>query len=293
MFKSGFITIIGRPNAGKSTLLNTILGEKISIVSARPQTTRNVIRGVLSAKDYQVVFLDTPGIHQGKGLLNRFMVKEAFSAMADVDAVLYMVEVGKPLTDDDRMIMEGLKNLKCPVILAINKVDAIEKPEILPMIDECSKLFKFKDIVPISALKGVGVEDLVKLLVTLLNEGPKYFPEDSVTDQPERFIVAEMIREKVFRFTHEEVPYATAVSIDTFTEKKGKGVVVIEATINVERATQKGIIIGKGGGMLKKIGSSARTDIERLLHAKVHLTLFVRVQEDWTRKPGALKEFGY
>lgn len=291
-FRSGFVSIIGRPNAGKSTLLNSILGEKVSIVSPKPQTTRNVIRGIKNIEDCQIVFLDTPGIHKGRGLLNEFMVKAALQSLRDVDAVIYLVEAGR-ISGDDRFIIEGLKRLDCPVILGINKIDTIDKREALPLIDTFSKLFTFKDIVPISALKGDGVDILLKIVSGLLPEGPKYFPDDILTDQPERFVVAEIVREKVFRFTHEEVPYSTAVAVERFEEKKGGSLVSISATITVERDSQKAIVIGKKGVMLKKIGTAAREDIEKLLGARVFLELFVRVQEEWTKKPGALKEFGY
>lgn len=292
-FKSGFISIIGRPNAGKSTLLNALLGEKLAIVSDKPQTTRNVIRGVKNLKDCQIVFIDTPGIHKARGLLNEYMVREALSALRDVDGIVYMVEADRKPSDDDMFIIEGLKRLKCPVILGINKVDKVDKQRLLPLIERYSKLFEFREIVPLSALKGDGVELLTGIIAGLLPEGPKYFPEEILTDQPERFIAAEMIREKVFLFTEEEVPYSVAVSIDTFDEKKGKGLISISATINVERDSQKGIIIGKRGAMLKKIGTEARKDIEDLLGSRVYLELFVRVQQEWTKKPGALKGFGY
>lgn len=292
-FRSGFISIIGRPNAGKSTLLNALLGEKLSIVSEKPQTTRNVIRGVKNLKDCQIVFIDTPGIHRGRGLLNEYMVREALSALKDVDGIVYLVEADRKPSDDDIFIIEGLKKLKCPVILGINKVDKVDKQRLLPLMERYSKLFGFREIVPVSALKGDGVELLAGIIAGLLPEGPRYFPEDVLTDQPERFIVAEMIREKVFLFTEEEVPYSVAVSIDSFEEKKGKDLISISATINVERDSQKGIIIGRRGEMLKKIGTEARRDIEDLLGSRVYLELFVRVQQEWTKKPGALKGFGY
>ncbi len=294
MFKSGFIAIIGRPNAGKSTLLNAILGEKISIVSAKPQTTRNVIRGVYSEKDCQIIFIDTPGIHaRGGGALNEFMSNASASALSDVDAVVYMCDAAVKSPEADRAIIEGLKTIKRPVVLAINKVDAVDKPALLPLIAGYAKVFPFKEIIPISALKRDGVGMLVEAVKKLLPEGPRYFPEDAVTDQPERFIVAEIIREKIFHFTKDEVPYSTAVVVDGFKEKKGKGVVVIDATISVEKDSQKGIIIGRDGGMLKRIGIASRLDIEKLLGVKVFLTLFVRVQKDWTKKASDMKEFGY
>lgn len=294
-FKSGFISIIGRPNAGKSTLLNAILGEKISIVSPKPQTTRNVIKGVKNLKDAQIIFIDTPGIHKGKGkgLLNEFMVREALATLREVDAVVYLVEAHRPVTDDDRFIIKGLKGIKCPVILGINKVDKIDRRMVLPLIEEYSKLYPFKEIVPVSALKKDGIDLLLEIISKMLPEGPQYFPEDTITDVPERFIAAEIIREKVFRFTKEEVPYSVAVVIERFEEKKAKNLISISAAINVERDSQKGIIIGKAGAMLKRIGTAARQDMEKLLGARVYLELFVRVQEEWTKKPGILKDFGY
>lgn len=290
-FKSGFISIIGRPNAGKSTLLNRITGEKISIVTPKPQTTRNVIRGVMNRPGAQLVFIDTPGIHRGKGLMSEFMVKGAVSSLSDVDAVVVLVEADRPSTDDDSYILEVIRALKCPVLLGINKVDRVDKRQLLPMIDEYSKAYAFHSIIPVSALSGEGVEALVGKLVELAPEGPKYFPDDIATDLPERFVAAEMVREKVFLLVRDEVPYSVAVTVDKFAEKKE--IISISATINVERESQKGIIIGKGGAMLKKIGSSARHDIEGLLGKKVFLELFVRVQKEWTKKPGALKDFGY
>ncbi|HEY4706827.1 MAG TPA: GTPase Era [Thermodesulfobacteriota bacterium] len=290
-FRSGFISIIGRPNAGKSTLLNSILGEKISIVSPKPQTTRNVVRGVKNLAGCQMIFMDTPGIHRAKGLLNEFMVKAAVSSVRDVDAVVLLVEADRPVSDDDRFILQALKGLGCPVILGVNKVDKVDKRLLLPLIDEYTKMYEFKEVIPLSALKGEGVELLLTTLSGLLPEGPMYFPEDVLTDVPERFIVAEIVREKVFIFTKEEIPYSVAVVVDRFEEKKK--IISITATINVERDSQKGIVIGKGGAMLKRIGTAAREDIERLLGSKVFLELFVRVQKEWTKKPGALKEFGY
>jgi len=290
-FKSGFISIIGRPNAGKSTLMNSILGEKISIVSPKPQTTRNVVRGVKNLAGCQMIFIDTPGIHKAKGLLNEFMVKQAVSSLQDVDAVVLLVEADRPVSEDDRFIIQGFKGLRCPVILGVNKIDKVDKRLLLPLIDEYTKMYEFKEVIPLSALKGEGVELLVTTLSDLLPEGPMYFPEDVLTDVPERFIVAEIVREKVFIFTKEEIPYSVAVVVDRFHEKKA--LISIAATINVERDSQKGIVIGKGGAMLKRIGTAAREDIEKLLGSKVFLELFVRVQKEWTKKPGALKEFGY
>jgi GTP-binding protein Era len=290
-FRSGFVSIIGRPNAGKSTLLNAFLGEKVAIVSDKPQTTRNVIRGVKNLKDGQIIFVDTPGIHKGKGLLNEFMVREALSMLRDVDAVLYMAEAVRPPTEEDLFIIKGLRKVKAPVVLALNKVDMVDKPKLLPLIEDYAKRFPFKEIIPISALNHDGLDRLLEVVSDLLPQGPMYFPSDEITDQPVRLIAAEMVREKVFCFTSKEVPYSVAVVVESFKEKKGR--VSISAVINVEKDSQKGIIIGKGGRMLKRIGSGARVEIERLLGSKVYLELFVRVKKDWTKKPKTLKEFGY
>ncbi len=292
-FRSGFISIIGRPNVGKSTLLNVILGEKVSIVSSKPQTTRNRIRGVKNLEDCQIVFIDTPGIHRARGIFNEYMVKEAIRALSDVDGVVFMVEAGVPPGDAERMIMENLSGIKVPVILAINKIDRVKKEALLPLMDEYSGMFNFNTIVPISAINNDGVDILITAIREILPEGPRYFPEDIITDQPERFIVAEIIREKVFIFTRQEIPYAVAVVVDGFREDEEKNLIHIMATINVERDSQKGIIIGRGGQMLKRIGTSARKEIEGLLGARVYLELFVRVKKEWTKDKRALREFGY
>jgi len=296
-FQSGFVAIIGRPNVGKSTLLNAILGEKIAIVSKKPQTTRNKIRGIKNMENAQIIFLDTPGIHTAKGYLNKFMVKEALSALEDVDCIIYMVEAAREVIEEELFIIENFKKVapdgQPPVILCINKTDMAEKNKLLPLIDQYSRLYAFKEIIPLSAAKGEGVDELLKLIIQLLPEGPKYFPEDILTDLPERFVAAEIVREKVFEFTKQEIPYSTAVVVDRFKENPQKKLVSISATINVERDSQKGIIIGKKGSMLKQIGTSARIDIERLLGTKVFLELFVKVQKDWTKDKKMLKEFGY
>ncbi len=292
-FKSGFIAIIGRPNVGKSTLLNALLGEKISIVSKKPQTTRNIVRGVKNLEGAQIVFVDTPGLHRPKGLLNEFMVKEALRALSDVDGVVYLVDATREMDEVESFVMEHLEGLRCPVVLVVNKVDLVEKGRILPLMERYSKAFPFREIVPISALTGDGLEDLVVVLVELLPEGPKYFPDDIITDQPERFIVSEIIREKVFMLTREEIPYSVAVVVEEFKERAERNLVSIKAAINVERDSQKGIIIGRKGEMLKRIGTSARRDIESLLGVRVYLELFVRVKKGWTKDKRALKDFGY
>lgn len=292
-FKSGFIAIIGRPNVGKSTLLNSFVGEKISIISRKPQTTRNVIRGVKNLDDAQIIFIDTPGLHKHKGLLNEFMVREALKAIKDVDGVIFLVEPSTLPREDEQFIIANLKKLSSPVILVVNKIDTVGKTKLLPVIDAYAKVFPFKAIIPISALKQEGLDELLSTVREVLPEGPKYFPEDTITDQPERFIAAEIIREKVFRLTEEEVPYSTAVVVEEFKEREKKNLVYINASVIVERDSQKAIIIGKAGAMLKKIGSEARADIESLLGVKVYLELFVKVKKEWTRDARALKEFGY
>lgn len=293
IFRSGFIAIIGRPNAGKSTLLNAMLGEKLAIVSPKPQTTRTVIRGIKTSVDCQMIFVDTPGIHRGESLLNASLVRGAQAALKDADVIVYLFDVVAKRREDDEIIMETLKALRSPVVLALNKADKVEKARLLPLIDEFSKRMNFAAIVPISALKRTGLDALEKVLSGLLPEGPKYFPDDQLTDSTERSIAAAIIMEKVFLNTSKEIPYSVAVTIDKFEEKKSKGVAAITATINVERDSQKGIIIGKAGSMLKRIGTSARLDIEKMLGVKVFLELNVSVRRDWTKKPGDLKEFGY
>lgn len=289
-FKSGFVSIIGRPNTGKSTLLNAILGEKISIVSKRAQTTRNVIKGVKNVEKGQIVFLDTPGIHKGRGALSSFMMREAMNSIKDVDALVFLVEAYLPV-EGDMAIIKALKKAHCPVILCLNKIDTVNRTDILPVIEAYKTLYPFHDLVPISALKGSGVELVLTILNGLLPEGPPFFPADMVTDQPESFMVSEMVREKVFRLTRQEIPYSTAVVVEEFRE--GPKVISIRAVINVERDSQKGIIIGRKGTMLKKIGTLARVEIERFLGAKVFLELFVRVKKDWTINERSLREFGY
>ncbi len=291
LFRSGFIAIVGRPNVGKSTLLNAILGEKIVIVSSKPQTTRNAVRGVKNLPGAQMVFVDTPGIHKGRGRMSEFMVGEALSSLAEVDVVLYMVDASRKVGEEEAFIMDKLRSVKAPVVLAINKVDTVAKESLLPLIAKLSKRLDLAAIIPISARREDGTEKLLEILIGLLPEGPEYYPKDMVTDQSERFLVSELIREKVFELTKEEIPYSVAVEIEEFKEKSD--IVRIGAVINVERDSQKGIVIGKGGGMLKQIGSEARVDIEKLLDKKVFLKLFVRVTRDWTKKDRDLKEFGY
>lgn len=291
-FRSGFVSIVGRPNVGKSTLLNRILGEKIVITSDKPQTTRNRIQGIHNVPGGQIVFIDTPGIHRAKSRLNRYMVEEALSSVQGVDIVLFLVDGGADPEKEAGMIREVLSGVTVPVLLVLNKIDLVPKGELLHRMSVYGETYPFQEIVPVSAATGDGVEQLVALVHGLLPEGPCYFPDDILTDVPERFIVAEIIREKVFRLTRDEVPYSVAVVVDSFKEREN-GVVAIAATINVERDSQKGIVIGKRGELLKRIGTQARMEIEQLLDAKVFLELFVRVSSDWSENSRMLKEFGY
>lgn len=294
MFKSGFISIIGRPNVGKSTFLNNVLKQKIAIMSNKPQTTRNKILGIYTEEDFQIVFMDTPGIHRPKSKLGNYMVDVAESALKEgVDVVLFLVEADTFVGEGDRYIIEQLNGIKSPVILVINKIDKITKPEVLKVIDVYSKLHNFDAVIPISALKGENVEDLLNEIVKKLPEGPKYFPEDMVTDQPERQIVAEIIREKILQLLDEEIPHGTAVEIETMKKREDKDIVDIQATIVCEKKNHKGIIIGKGGNKLKEIGRRARIDIENLLGSKVYIELWVKVKEGWRDSDFLLKNFGY
>lgn len=292
-FRSGFVSIIGRPNVGKSTLLNSIMGEKIVITSDKPQTTRNRIKGIHNIPGAQIVFIDTPGIHRAKSMLNRFMVEEALASIREVDAILFLVEADAPAGSQESLILELLSEVKTPVILVINKIDLVPKELLLKSIERYARLYPFREIIPVSALSGDGVERVVASVYGCLPEGPRYFPEDILTDLPERFLVAEIIREKVFRLTHDEVPYSVAVEVESFKERPDGSLISIAAVINVERDSQKGIVIGRKGDMLKKIGMQARREIEHLLDAKVFLELFVRVQKEWSENRRMLKELGY
>ncbi|OEU52113.1 MAG: GTPase Era [Desulfuromonadales bacterium C00003096] len=292
-FRSGFVSIVGRPNVGKSTLLNALLGQKIAIASDKPQTTRNRILGIYTRETTQILFLDTPGIHRAKGRLNKFMVDQALSTCKGVDAVLFLVEATDRPGGGDDYILDLLAKGKAPVILGINKADLVAKTDLLPLIAAYAEKLDFAGILPLSGLKGEGVDELITLVQGILPEGPHYYPEDMITDQPERFIVAEMIREQLLKQTHDEVPYGVAVAVERFTEKTDKNLVVIEAVIHVEREAHKSIVIGKKGAKLKTIGQAARFDIERMLGTRVFLELFVRVEKNWTQSNRLLKEFGY
>ena len=292
-FTSGFVAIVGAPNVGKSTLLNQMLGEKISITSKKPQTTRNRILGVVHRPSSQLVFIDTPGIHKAKRPLNVRIVDAALSALGNVDIVLVMVDVANPDPDSEAFLVTKLKKFKTPVVIVLNKIDLVKKPALLTIMDNWAKAYSFEAIIPISAILGAQVEELLEAMEALLPKGPPFFPEETLTDLPERFIAAEMIREKVFRLTGQEIPYSTAVTIESFSEKKKGSLVKIHATIHVERASQKGMIIGKNGNMLKMIGTEARKEIERMVGTRVFLKLFVRVHKNWSKDTKALRRFGY
>lgn len=291
--KSGFVSIIGAPNVGKSTLLNRILGQKISITSKKAQTTRNRIMGIAHRPVSQLVFLDTPGIHPPRGALNSRMVDIAFSTLTDVDVILFIIDIDHPDSRCESLILNRLRAMKQPVILAINKIDRVQKADVFSSARQWEERHNFHAIVPISAKQGTQVETLMESMEKALPEGPPYFPPDMATDMPERFIAAEMIREKIFRLTGQEIPYSTAVIIDTFKERPDEQMVVISATIYVERDSQKGIIIGKKGIKLKQIGHDARKEMERMVGCKVFLKLFVKLKKNWTRDDRVLTGFGY
>lgn len=295
LIKSGIVTLVGPPNAGKSTLLNTLLGQKISIVSAKPQTTRNRILGILNAPEYQIVLLDTPGLHQSSSQLNQEMVKVAMETLSEVDIIVFIIDATAPLPKAGNSPTSYLAKVKAdiPAILLINKIDLIGKEKILPLIRAYEALHNFKAIIPISALKNNGTDLLISELLQNLPQGPRYYPEDIPTDATERFIVEEIIREKVFLLTSKEVPYSTAVRIERFKEDQDRRLITIDATILIEKKSQKAIIIGKGGKKIQQIGTSARIDIEKLLDQKVMLKLWVKVQKNWTKNPRILKELGY
>ena len=293
VFKSGFIGIIGKPNTGKSTLMNLVVGEKVAISSHKPQTTRNRIMGIKTTGTAQFIFLDTPGIHEARTPLNRQMVSTAMRVLGDVNVLLLLADAGTPTGRDDDFIIRSLMGVSIPVILVINKIDLLPKEKLLPLIDELRGLYPFEEIVPVSALKGFNVDRLLGVIENILPEGPLYFPEEMITDRPERFLAAEMIRERITLLTHKEVPYSTAVTIDSFKEDAARGLIRIQATVHVEKDSQKGIIIGKKGDMLKRIGTGARLEMERFFDTRVYLELFVRVQKDWAQDARMLGEFGY
>lgn len=292
-YKSGFISIIGRPNVGKSTFLNRVIGQKIAIMSDKPQTTRNKIQGVLSLPDSQMIFIDTPGIHKPKHKLGDFMMKVAQNTLKEVDLILFMVNAEEGFGRGEEFILEKFQTVNTPIFLVINKIDQIHPDELLPIIESYREKYEFEEIVPISALEGNNVERLLSQIKSFLPEGPQYYPADQVTDHPERFIITELIREKALHLTREEIPHSLAVVLDKMERQEGKDIIHVMATVIVERDSQKGIIIGKKGSMLKEIGKRARVDIENLLGSKVFLELWVKVQKDWRNKMSQLRDYGF
>lgn len=291
VFRSGFAAIVGRPNAGKSTLLNRLVGQKIAIVTSKPQTTRNRIQGIVTRPDGQIVFIDTPGLHSPESALGRQMMREVAAALEGIDVLLLMADASRGMPEKDELLFEKAKRFEGKTILVLNKVDRVEKPKLLPLIGAFEKEFDFAAIVPISALKGSGCDDLVKEILRMLPEGEPYFPADQVTDQPERFLAAEIVREKAIQAMYHEVPYALAVEVEKFEELPR--LTRIEATMNVERDTQKKILIGTKGAMLKKIGTEARKELEELLGTKVYLGLFVKVLPNWRENPQRVRELDW
>ncbi|AEH47183.1 GTPase Era [Parageobacillus thermoglucosidasius] len=292
-YKSGFVSIVGRPNVGKSTFLNRVIGQKIAIMSDKPQTTRNKIQGVYTTDDAQIIFIDTPGMHKPKHKLGDFMMKVALNALKEVDLILFMINAEEGFGRGDAYIIERLKEVNTPVFLVINKIDLVHPNDLLPLIDRYKELYPFAEIIPISALQGNNIETLVEQIKKYLPEGPQYYPPDQVTDHPERFIIAELIREKALHLTREEVPHSIAVVVETIERREDSDTVYVGAVIIVERDSQKGIIIGKQGRMLKEIGQRARVDIEALLGSRVFLELWVKVQKDWRNRLAQLRDFGF
>ncbi|MDU0421653.1 GTPase Era [Staphylococcus haemolyticus] len=290
--KSGFVSIIGRPNVGKSTFMNRVIGHKIAIMSDKAQTTRNKIQGVMTRNDAQIIFLDTPGIHKPKHKLGDYMMRVAKNTLSEIDAIMFMVNVNEEIGRGDEYIMEMLKNVKTPVFLVLNKIDLVHPDALMPRIEQYQKYMNFTEIVPISALEGLNVDHFIDVLKTYLPEGPKYYPDDQISDHPEQFVVSEIIREKILHLTSEEIPHAIGVNVDRMIKENNERVRV-EATIYVERDSQKGIVIGKGGKKLKEVGKRARHDIEMLLGSKVYLELWVKVQKDWRNKVNFIRQMGY
>ncbi|MCH4984185.1 GTPase Era [Macrococcoides goetzii] len=291
-FKSGFVAIIGRPNVGKSTFMNKVLGQKVAIMSDKAQTTRNRVQGVLTTEQSQIIFIDTPGIHKPKHVLGDYMMKIAKNTLREVDAILFMVNVEESLGRGDEFIIELLKSNKTPIFLVLNKIDKIHPDQLIKEIEKYKDLLPFAEVVPISALQGNNVDRLVEVIEGYMPEGPMYYPKDTISDHPEEFIVAELIREKALHLTSQEIPHAIGVQVEKMT-RVSEDQVDIEATIYIERDSQKGIIIGKKGSMLKQIGQNARKDIEMLLGSKVYLELWVKVQKDWRNKPNFIRQIGY
>lgn len=292
-FKSGFVAVIGRSNVGKSTLLNRIIGDKIAIVSDKPQTTRNQIQCVLTRDQYQIVFIDTPGIHKAKNKLSQYMVKTAMNTLDEVDVILLVLDIGDGIGSGDKRIIEILKDARSPVIVVLNKADKLSSDQLSRRLDEFGTDFGFDDFLTVSALMGTNLDQLEIRILKYLEEGPKYYPDDMITDQPERVIIAELIREKALELLREEIPHGIGVEIASIEEREDQDLVDIHATIYVEKKSHKGMVIGKRGQMLKEIGKRARWDIERLLGTKVYLELWVKITEDWRNSVRALKDLGY
>ncbi|MGC7625624.1 GTPase Era [Staphylococcus epidermidis] len=290
--KSGFVSIIGRPNVGKSTFVNRVIGHKIAIMSDKAQTTRNKIQGVMTRDDAQIIFIDTPGIHKPKHKLGDYMMRVAKNTLSEIDAIMFMVNVNEDIGRGDEYIMEMLKNVKTPIFLVLNKIDLVHPDTMMPKIDQYQSYMDFTDIIPISALEGLNVDHFIDVLKSFLPEGPKYYPDNQISDHPEQFVVSEIIREKILHLTSEEIPHAIGVNVDRMI-KEDEDRVRIEATIYVERDSQKGIVIGKGGKKLKEVGKRARRDIEMLLGSKVYLELWVKVQRDWRNKVNFIRQIGY
>jgi len=291
-YRSGFVALIGRSNVGKSTLLNRLVGQKLAITSPKPQTTRNRILGIVSRPEGQILFLDTPGLHAARSRLNRLMVEQAYQACREVDLILWLVEADRPV-DDEPLVAEALRQSGAPVVLVINKCDLVGPEQLLPLLAAYGRLREFAAIVPVSALTGSGTERLLEVIVARLPEGPRYYPDEQITDLPERFIAAELIRERLLMHTRDEVPYGTAVQIESFREEPERNLVVIQALVLVEREMHKRIVVGKGGAMIRRIGQEARREIEGLLGVRVFLELFVRVQSGWSASDRVLREVGY
>ncbi|MCC3753258.1 GTPase Era [Staphylococcus epidermidis] len=290
--KSGFVSIIGRPNVGKSTFVNRVIGHKIAIMSDKAQTTRNKIQGVMTRDDAQIIFIDTPGIHKPKHKLGDYMMRVAKNTLSEIDAIMFMVNVNEDMGRGDEYIMEMLKNVKTPIFLVLNKIDLVHPDTLMPKIEQYQSYMDFTDIIPISALEGLNVDHFIDVLKSFLPEGPKYYPDNQISDHPEQFVVSEIIREKILHLTSEEIPHAIGVNVDRMI-KEDEDRVRIEATIYVERDSQKGIVIGKGGKKLKEVGKRARRDIEMLLGSKVYLELWVKVQRDWRNKVNFIRQIGY
>ncbi|MGZ9491412.1 GTPase Era [Staphylococcus epidermidis] len=290
--KSGFVSIIGRPNVGKSTFVNRVIGHKIAIMSDKAQTTRNKIQGVMTRDDAQIIFIDTPGIHKPKHKLGDYMMRVAKNTLSEIDAIMFMVNVNEDIGRGDEYIMEMLKNVKTPIFLVLNKIDLVHPDTLMPKIEQYQSYMDFTEIIPISALEGLNVDHFIDVLKSFLPEGPKYYPDNQVSDHPEQFVVSEIIREKILHLTSEEIPHAIGVNVDRMI-KEDEDRVRIEATIYVERDSQKGIVIGKGGKKLKEVGKRARRDIEMLLGSKVYLELWVKVQRDWRNKVNFIRQIGY